>query len=123
MCVTYLSVLNWGDIFSKKVFLVIPIVIVALILVMPISSTYDFDGHFTMDVPLAKHYSDVAWCRPNGALGCAAEYWEDSAGCELDGNEFIVYYVSNFDFQKLEFSELKQLIDSIRTENNILNRN
>ena len=62
---------------------------------MPISSTYDFDGLFAMDVPAGQHYSDVAWCRANGALGCAREYWEDNAGCEIDGNEFVVYYYNN----------------------------
>jgi len=58
-------------------------------------SNQDFDGHFTMDVPFGKHYSDVAWCRANGALGCKCEYWEDDAGCELDDGEIIVYYYNN----------------------------
>ena len=62
---------------------------------MPINSSQDFDGEFTMDIPLFQHYSDVAWCRANGALGCAREYWEDNAGCEIDGNEFVVYYYNN----------------------------
>ena len=64
-------------------------------MVMPISSTQDFDGLFTMDVPLGQHYSDIAWCLSNGALGCANEYWEDNAGCEIDGDEFVVYYYDN----------------------------
>ena len=64
-------------------------------MVMPISSTQDFDGLFTMNVPLGQHYSDVAWCRSNGALGCAKEYWEDDAGCEIDGNEMVCYYYDN----------------------------
>lgn len=62
---------------------------------MPISSTQDFDGLFTMNVPLGHHYSDVAWCRSNGALGCAKEYWEDDSGCEIDGNEMVCYFYDN----------------------------
>ncbi len=62
---------------------------------MPISSNQDFDGLFTMDVPLGQHYSDVAWCWANGALGCAKEYWEDNAGCEIDGDEIVIYYYNN----------------------------
>lgn len=54
---------------------------------MPINSNQDFDGLFAMDVLIGQHYSDVAWCTANGALGCANEYLEDNAGCEIDGNE------------------------------------
>ena len=82
---------------------------------MPISSTYDFDGHFTMNVPLGKHYSDVAWCRPNGALGCAAEYWEDGAGCELDKNEFVVYYYNNSLLVEGESNALQHSLNGLNT--------
>lgn len=75
--------------------LIIPVVIVALVILMPLNSTQNFNGLFSMDIPLGQHYSDVSWCKANGALGCAAEYWEDNAGCELDDNEFIVYYYDN----------------------------
>ena len=62
---------------------------------MPITSSQDFDGNFTMDVGFGKHYEDVSWCRPNGALGCAGEYWEDDAGCDLEENDIVVYYYDN----------------------------
>ena len=64
-------------------------------MIMPFSSTYDFDGLFTMDIPIGKHYSNAAWCKPSGGLGCANEYWEDNAGCEIDQDEFVVYYYNN----------------------------
>ena len=62
---------------------------------MPINSSQDFDGNFTMDVPMGKHYSNVAWCWSNGALGCADEYWADDAGCDLRENDMVVYYYDN----------------------------
>lgn len=68
------------------------LVIVALAFVMPISSNADFDGNFTMNVPLGSNYENIAWCRPNGALGCADEYWAENTGCDLDENEVVVYY-------------------------------
>ena len=62
---------------------------------MPISSTYDFEGLFTIDLPMGQEYSNVAWCHPNGALGCKNEYWEKDAGCEIDGSEKVIYYYDN----------------------------
>lgn len=64
---------------------------------MPINSTQDFDGNFTMDVPLGNHYRNVVWCLSNGhgALGCADEYWEDNAGCDLNVNDMVIYYYDN----------------------------
>lgn len=62
---------------------------------MPIRSTQDFGGQFTMDVPLGKHYEDVSWCRPNGGLGCDAEYWDKNAGTEINDGEIVVYYYNN----------------------------
>ena len=59
------------------------------------SSTQDFDGLFTMNVPLGKHYSDVAWCRSSGALGCLNEYWEDDAGCNIELDDMVIYYYNN----------------------------
>ena len=83
---------------SKKILVVIIILaIILLMLVFPfISSNQDFDGLFTMDVPIGKHYSDVAWCWANGGLGCENEYWadDDSDGIISDG-EIVVYYYNN----------------------------
>ena len=64
-------------------------------MIFPISSSQDFDGNFTMNVPFREHYTNVAWCWANGALGCADEYWEDNAGCDLDENEMVIYYYDN----------------------------
>lgn len=66
--------------------------VVALIFIMPISSTYDFDGLFTVDLPIGQEYWNVAWCHPNGSLGCKNEYWEKDAGCEINGDEIVIYY-------------------------------
>ena len=56
---------------NKKVLVIIIILaIVSLMAVFALNtSNQDFDGHFAMDVPLGKHYSDVAYCRPNGGAG------------------------------------------------------
>ena len=62
---------------------------------MPISSTYDFEGLFTIDLPIGQEYQNVAWCYANGALGCKNEYWEKDAGCDIDGNEIVIYYYNN----------------------------
>ena len=82
---------------NKKVLLIIIIIAIVFSIFQfgMIHSSQDFDGHFTMDIPLGDHYSDVAWCRANGALGCKGEYWEDNAGCELDDGEMVVYYYNN----------------------------
>ncbi|WP_406537106.1 hypothetical protein [Methanobrevibacter sp.] len=62
---------------------------------MPINSTYDFDGLFTIDLPRGQNYWNVAWCHSNGALGCKNEYWEKDAGCEINGNEVVIYFYNN----------------------------
>ena len=80
---------------------------------MPLYSTQDFDGHFTMKVPLGKHYADVAWCWANGALGCAAEYWEDNAGCEIDGNEMVIYYYNNSQLVDGESNAFQHAVDDL----------
>ncbi len=59
---------------------------------MPIHSTYDFEGLFTADLPIGQEYSDVSWCHSNKRLSCAAEYWENNAGCEIDGDEAVMFY-------------------------------
>ena len=82
---------------NKKVLLIIVIFAIILFMFQFVlgHSNQDFDGHFMMEVPFGDHYSNVAWCWANGALGCEGEYWEDSAGCELDDGEMIIYYYNN----------------------------
>lgn len=70
-------------------------IVIAFVLIMPINSTYDFEGLFTIDLPMGQDYWNVAWCHPNGALGCAKEYWERDAGCEIDRDEIVIYYYDN----------------------------
>lgn len=59
---------------------------------MPIHSTYDFEELFTMELPRGQNYWNVAWCHPNGGLGCHKEYWERDAGCEINPGEVVIYY-------------------------------
>lgn len=82
---------------------------------MPITSSQDFDGLFKMDVPIGQHYSNVAWCRANGALGCANEYWEKNAGCEIDGDEFVVYYYNNSQLVGVESNAWEHSINTLTT--------
>ncbi len=82
--------------FNKKIILIIVIfVVIALLLIMPINSTHDFEGLFTIELPICQKYQNVAWCWPNGALGCKNEYWEVNAGCEINDNEVVIYYYDN----------------------------
>ena len=76
------------------------IVILALIAITAVSSfttaTQDFDGLFTMNVPIGEHYSDAAWCYDNKPLGCAKEYLkDDDPNGVIDEDEFAVYYYDN----------------------------
>ena len=85
--------------FIKKKWLIL-IVILALIGVTAVNSfatsSQDFDGLFTMDVPIGQHYSDSAWCFSNKPLGCAKQYTEDDdPNCVIDKDEFAVYYYDN----------------------------
>ena len=56
------------------------------------NNTRDFDGNFTMKVPMGKKYYDVSYCLPNGRLGSAMEYWDVDSGCEMAQNDIVVYY-------------------------------
>ena len=83
---------------NKKVFVIAVILaIISLIVLFTIfhSSTQDFDGHFTMEIPSGTHYSDVAWCWANGALGCKGEYWDDDSDCVIGEKDIVVYYYNN----------------------------
>lgn len=85
---------------NKKVYLSF-IILVALVSILGIFAvngiSSDFDGLFSMNVPVGQKYHEVAYCLPNGGLGCALEYWEENAGCEINGNEFVVYYYNGSD--------------------------
>lgn len=91
------------------------LVIIALILIVPINSTQNFDGNFTMDVPFGDHYKNVAWCWANGALGCADEYWEDDAGCDLDESEMVIYYYDDSLISGGESNALEHAVDDLTT--------
>ena len=85
-------------IFIKKKFLVL-IVIFALVAITAVNSfttsTQDFDGLFTMDVPIGQHYSDSVLCISNKPLYCTKKYCEDDSGCEIGEHDFVVYYYDN----------------------------
>ncbi len=68
-----------------------------------------------MDVPLGQHYSDVAWYWANGAVGCVKEYWEDNAGCEIDGNELVIYYYDNSQLVEGESNVWQHAINDLTT--------
>ena len=56
------------------------------------TATQDFDGLFTMNVPIGEHYSDAVWCYSNKPLGCAKEYLKDDFDGVIDEDEFAVFY-------------------------------
>ena len=82
---------------NKKIPVIL--IILALLSIAAVTSIQDskqdFDGLFEMKVPLGQHYRDVAYCLPNGALGCIREYWEDNAGCQIEDGDIVVYYYNN----------------------------
>lgn len=102
---------------NKKVLLIVMIfAIIALFALFGIScSNQDFDGHFTMDVPFGKHYSDTAYCLPNGGLGCKCEYWEDSAGCEIEDGDIVIYYYNNSILSDGESNALEHALNGLTT--------
>lgn len=102
---------------NKKALLII--IILAVISLMAIhainSSSQDFDGHFTMDVPLSKHYHDVAYCRPNGGLGCKCEYWEDNAGCDIEVGDIVIYYYNESVLAEGESNVYEHAVNALTT--------
>lgn len=94
MCVPKL-ILPKEVILIKKRWILL-IVILTLIAITAVSSfataTQDFDGLFTMNVPIGEHYSDAAWCYSNKPLGCAKEYLKDDFDGVIDEDEFAVFY-------------------------------
>ena len=102
---------------NKKVLIVIVILGVILLFAFSslISANQDFDGKFTMNVPLGNHYSDVAWCLPNGALGCKGEYREDNAGCDIENGDIVVYYYNNSLLAEGESNALEHALNGLTT--------
>ena len=66
------------------------------------TSSQDFDGLFTMNVPLGQHYSDLGWCYSNKPLGCTHQYCEDNSDCVIGEDDFAVYY---YDDSQLSYDE------------------
>ncbi len=102
---------------NKKALLII--MILAIISIMAVfainTSNQDFDGHFTMEVPFGKHYSDVAYCLPSGGLGCKCEYWEDNAGCDIEDGDIVVYYYNNSLLSEGESNAFEHAINGLTT--------
>ncbi|MBQ2653227.1 MAG: hypothetical protein IJF83_06685 [Methanobrevibacter sp.] len=102
---------------NKKVLLIMLLfaVIASAALFAFAHSNQDFDGHFTMDVPFAKHYSDVAYCWPNGGLGCKCEYWEDGAGCDIEDGDIVIYYYNNSLLVEGESNAFEHAVNGLTT--------
>ena len=77
---------------GKKIILFGVLVLVFLVLLSFNFANQDFDGKFTMNVPIGTHYSDTAYCLPNGKLGCVGEYWPDNSDCLIDDGDIVVFY-------------------------------
>ena len=81
---------------KKLLIAVIVLALISFTLVFAVqNNSQDFDGNFTMNVPIGKEYYDVSYCLPNGRLGSAMEYWDVNSGCEMAEDEFVVYYYDN----------------------------
>lgn len=80
---------------GKKIILFGVLVLVFLVLLSFNFANQDFDGKFTMNVPIGTHYSDTAYCLPNGKLGCVGEYWPDNSDCVIDDGDIVVFYYNN----------------------------
>lgn len=100
----------------KALVILMILAIVALVAIFALNpSSQDFDGHFTMDVPLAKHYRDVAYCLPSGSLGCKCEYWEDNAGCDIKDGDIVIYYYNNSLLAEGESNAFEHAINGLTT--------
>lgn len=95
------------------IFVLILIIISLVALILPKLSSQDFDGHFTMNVPLAKHYRDVAWCWGNGGLGSQCEYWEDNDEGVITGNDIVIYYYNNSLLSDGESNALQHAVEGL----------
>ena len=78
-------------------------------------NNYDFEGLFTMNVPFGKEYEDIAYCYPNGRLGCAREYWDVSTGCEMSPDDIVIYYYDDSYLVEGETNALQHAINTLNT--------
>ena len=103
---------------NKKALLII-IIIVAIISLVSInsiqSSRQDFDGLFEMNVPMGIHYRDIAYCLPNGRLGCVKEYWDENSGCDMSKGEIVIYYYDDSCLSGGESNTLDHAINTLTT--------
>ena len=117
LCVTYSLLHKDGVAMNKKILVVIIILAIGLLIyAFPINLfAQDFEGHFTMNVPMGKQYRDVAYCLPNGDLSSAAEYWEVNTDCEIDDGEIVVYYFNNSILSDGESNALQHALNGLTT--------
>ena len=117
MCLTKVCIqILRGLVISKKFLLLLIVIVIFSITAVNsfMSANQDFDGLFTMNVPSGQHYSDVSYCKPNGELGSAKEYWEDNnLNCELDEDEMVVYYYDNSLLVEGESNAWQHAIDDL----------
>lgn len=102
---------------NKKILAAIIILsIVSLMCVFSISmSAKNFDGHFTMNVPMGKQYRDIAYCLPNGGLGSIAEYWDVNTNCEIEDGDIVIYYYNNSLLSDGESSAWQHALNGLTT--------
>ena len=102
---------------SKK--LLVTFIILSLISLTAVytiqSNNYDFEGLFSMNVPFGKEYEDIAYCFPNGRLGCAKEYWDVSSGCQMSENEIVIFYYDDSYLVDGETNTLNHAINTLTT--------
>ncbi|MGX8694292.1 MAG: hypothetical protein ACSW71_05225, partial [Methanobrevibacter sp.] len=102
---------------NKKVILIL-MIILALTSIMAVTSfksNQDFDGLFTMDIPAGQHFTDVAYCLPNGALGCSREYLDDNTGCELEQDDIMIFYYNDSYLVKGESNAWQHAVNDLTT--------
>lgn len=101
---------------GKKILTIFIIAFIALFALSSLNfASQDFDGLFTMDVPLGQHYSNVAWCKPSGGLGCLNEYWEDNAGCDIEEGDMVIYYYNNSGLVDNEANAREHALNTLTT--------
>lgn len=101
---------------SKKILTIFIIAFIVLFALFAFNSaSQDFDGLFTMKVPLGQHYSNVAWCWANGRLGCLNEYWEDNAGCDIEEGDMVIYYYNNSQLVDNEENAYEHALNDLTT--------
>ena len=101
---------------KKLLALSVILVLVGITFVYPIlTPTQDFDGLFTMNVPMGKHYWDAAWCHSNKALGCSKEYWDENGDCLIDSDDFVVYYYNDSQVSEMGSNAWQHAVDTLTT--------